>query len=228
MRYDIIKTENYLLVVDDSEIKGWYYDFYIRKVKHSGGAEYVENGITKNIIAHLPLNSPILDGVDLLPPLEDDVEKLAKENCKYSFSNEVNWSEYQPFIKGYNQAKEKYKFSEEDLRAIFSKAWVIRERYDGSDRNGYEEMYPSNWKEMDYEERQEWFFQQELKSLTKYPKYPIGFECEMEWYNPKTNQSAYSLPEITGLNDNDGCYMKTKTTPNSQGQTILVGKYIYS
>jgi hypothetical protein len=183
MRYDIIKTENYLLVVDDSEIKDddWclangvtYNNTVVKYLKSPCPPPYVSNlSILKKIIAHLPLNSPTLYGVDLLPPLEDEVEKLAKEKCKYSFSGEVNWSEYQPFINGYNQAKEKYKFSEEDLRTIFSKAWVIRERYDGSDRNGYEEMYPSNWKEMDYEERQEWFFQQELKSLTKYP---IAFE----------------------------------------------------
>lgn len=38
MKHDIIKTDNYLLVVDESEIKGWYYDAYINKVKHSGGA----------------------------------------------------------------------------------------------------------------------------------------------------------------------------------------------
>ncbi len=81
MTYNIIKTENYLLVVDDSEIKGWYYDFYINKVKHSGGAEYAENSITKNIIAHLPLNnSPILESVDLLPPLNGVVIPLSVKN----------------------------------------------------------------------------------------------------------------------------------------------------
>jgi len=67
-------------------------------------------------------------------------------------------------------------------RTIFSKAWLIRERYEGTDRHRWENSYPSNWKDMDYEERQEWFFQQELKSLSKYP---IGFECEIrtkfEW-----------------------------------------------
>jgi len=80
MIHDIIKTDNYLIIVDDSEIKGWYYDFYINKVKHSGGAEYVENGITKKIIAHLPLNtSPVLEGVDLLLPLEDGNYPVAFE-----------------------------------------------------------------------------------------------------------------------------------------------------
>lgn len=120
MRYDIIKTENYLLVVDDSEIKEGDYRMniqrgYVKLVDDASEYYNQRNDVFKKVIAHLPLNSPILDGVDLLPPLEDDVEKLAKEECKYSFSNEVNWSEYEPFIKGYNQAKERYRFTEEDI-----------------------------------------------------------------------------------------------------------------
>ena len=208
MRYDIIKTENYLFVVDDSEIKEGDYRMniqrgYVKLVDDASEYYNQRNDVFKKVIAHLPLNSPILNGVDLLPPLEDEVEKLAKEKCKYSFSGEINWSEYQPFINGYNQAKEKYKFSEEDLKTIFSKAWIIRERYDGSDRNGYEEMYPSNWKEMDYEERQEWFFQQELKSLTKYP---IAFEQG----NIVDGKNYIS---VTRRHDNF---------------TLWIGKYIYS
>jgi len=58
-----------------------------------------------------------------------------------------------------------------------------------------------------------------LQSLQQ-PKYPIGFECEMEPMN---------LDEIKEqgkgfLNTNTS---KPKTTTNSQSQTILEGKYIY-
>jgi len=238
MTYNIIKTENYLLVVDDSEIKvgDWclangvtYNNTVVKYLKIPCPPPYVSNlSILKKIIAHLPLNSPTLYGVHLLPPLEGEVEKLGIHDLESYYGSNLEltasgrmWED--GFDIGYNKAKEKYKYTEEDLRKMFSRAWELRERYNGSDRNGYEENYPSNWKDMDYEERQDWFYEQGLKSLTKYP---TAFECEMEWYNPKTNQSAYSLPEITGLNDNDGCYMKTKTTSNSQGQTILAGKYI--
>jgi hypothetical protein len=198
MTYNIIKTENYLLVVDDSEIKGWYYDFYINKVKHSGGAEYAENSITKNIIAHLPLNnSSILDGVHLLPPplQNDNFEGLISEHCNKNIANLL--------IKGYNKAKEKYKYTEEDLRKMFSRAWELRERY----------------KNLDYDKREEFFFQKELKSLSKYP---IGFECEMEYdccgryQNCKGCDATFDMINV-----------RLKTTSNPQGQTTWMGNYIY-
>jgi len=79
MKKELIKTENYLLVVDDSEIKD------VRPYK---GKWHLEKGYILNkfpvyltdlsyckiIIAHLPLNdSPILEGVSLLPPLDEGV-----------------------------------------------------------------------------------------------------------------------------------------------------------
>ena len=220
LKYNVIQNAEYLLIVDDSEIKGWYYDFYINKVKHSGGAEYAENSITKNIIAHLPLNnSPILESVDLLPPLPvEDAKKLGMHDLESYYGSNLEltapgkmWID--GFDIGYNKAKEKYKYTEEDLRKIFSKAWELRERYNGSDRNGYEEMHPANWKEMDYEERQDWFFQQELKSFLKYP---TMFECQYGSV-PCPDKRAGCLVAHFGI-------QKTK---NSQGQTILLGNWIY-
>lgn len=83
MKHKIIQTKNYLLVVDDSEININQYVYcdlgYIEKVMDIiNGWIYHTNTLGKNpikhykkIIAHLPLNnSPILDGVDLLPLLE--------------------------------------------------------------------------------------------------------------------------------------------------------------
>ena len=70
MTYNIIKTENYLLVVDDSEIKegDWclangvtYNNTIVKYLKSPCPPPYVSNlSILKKIIAHLPLNnSPI-------------------------------------------------------------------------------------------------------------------------------------------------------------------------
>jgi hypothetical protein len=79
MTYKLIKTDNYLLVVDDSEIKaGDWIKWSDSIFKASVDTEYLPP--TKKIIAHLLLNgSPILEGVDLLPPIEDNVEDLAKD-----------------------------------------------------------------------------------------------------------------------------------------------------
>jgi len=96
MTHKIIKIDNYLLIVDDSEIKEG--DWFMAnqgahkciRVEENTSCPFItlnnkgkEVGHFKtwknNIIAHLPLNnSPILEGVPLLPPLEDDVEKLAQ------------------------------------------------------------------------------------------------------------------------------------------------------
>ena len=77
MKHDIIPTKNYLLIVDDSEIKegDWYLsiDQSIRKADCAWDNIYGPCP-HKKIISHLPLNnSPILEDVDLLPPLEDEV-----------------------------------------------------------------------------------------------------------------------------------------------------------
>jgi|688.fasta_scaffold73243_1 hypothetical protein len=83
MTHELIKTENYLLVVDESEIKksNWCIMFDSFGNIFSNPQQYTNpetqhlNKGLKKIIAHLPLNnSPILEGVDLLPPLEDNVK----------------------------------------------------------------------------------------------------------------------------------------------------------
>ena len=104
MTHKLIKTDNYLLVFDNSK----------------AGVEHYLHGID-DIIAHLPLNgSPVLEGVPLLPPLEDDkVEKLAEFHV-----SELDWDTddfekncgRMSFKAGYNKAREKYKYTEEDLR----------------------------------------------------------------------------------------------------------------
>jgi len=71
MEYKIINTGDYLLIVDDSEIKegGWHYNLALNFVEKTTS---FDNGLLQQkIIAHLPLNnSPILEGVDLLPPID--------------------------------------------------------------------------------------------------------------------------------------------------------------
>ncbi len=211
MTHKLIKTDNYLLVVDESEIKtGDYgYNGNMWKVTHIGkesnesfglmyakeyGLDKLGYGKTiltlpknlKKAIAHLPLNnSPILEGVPLLPPLEDD-----ETICPYpeEKQNAVDWHN------GYNKAREKYKYREEDL------VWAIQEAY-GHGRDEADDIL--------YHQVEE-----SIRVITKYlqqPKIPVGFESEDEVYMHSIN----------------GDTMKPKTITNSQGQTQLVGTYIY-
>ena len=172
MTYNIIKTENYLLVVDDSEIKEG--DIVLETyVDGTNGLEQIDTLndihplVHKKILAHLPLSVNNLKNIPLLPPLPvEDAEKLGMHDLESYYGSNLEltapgrmWVE--GFDIGYNKAKEKYKYTEEDLRKMFSRAWELRDRY----------------KNLDYDKREEFFFQKELKSLSKYP---IGFECKME------------------------------------------------
>jgi len=100
------------------------------------GVEYVESftddrqfnvRYCKTVIGHRPLkDAPVLEGVSLLPEFskeEDDVEKVAKKeypstNTHLDRLDEADGNAYYRsiFKKGYNKAKETYKYTEDDLR----------------------------------------------------------------------------------------------------------------
>jgi hypothetical protein len=204
MTHNIITTDNYLLIVDDSEIKEGDYHLATRIVKEYGDKAIAFTdkkqmdaikvyGGAKKIIAHLPVNnSPILVGVDLLPPLEDEVEKLADD---YSFcERKSKWGDIvrKACLYGYNKAKEKYKYTEEDLRKAWNAAYVDALSID-------EETYKPL------------FFENFIQSLQQ-PKMPVAFKCDI-------------LVEFPI--DWDGKGIEPKTTTNSQGITQWVGTYTF-
>jgi hypothetical protein len=206
MKHKLIKTENYLLVVDESEIKAYNYITDNYKVwKWNDDSSLLGR---KKVICHLPLNnSPILEGVPLLPRLEDEVEKLAN---KWAIDNaditmESNSALNKGFKGGYNKAKQKYKYTEEDLRdaCIMYCQWLTG-------------GIPSLRIAQNPDER----FEQIIQSLQQ-PKYPVGFECKME-------RNLVMNLGIDVFNLNSHAYSDMpKTTISSQGQTQLVGTYIY-
>lgn len=156
MTHKLIKTDNYLLVVDGSEIKDCYYwnelDQKIRKNNN------INHPYHKKIIAHLPLNgSPILEGVDLLPPIEDDVEQMAEEFVKevQVASDSVNKSIKLGYEEGYNKAREKYKYTENDVRKAITMARDLEDWHDLVWEYEYDDI---------------------IQSLHQYP---TEFECEM-------------------------------------------------
>jgi len=165
MKHETIKTENYLLAVDDSEIKegDWYYlprtnSPHFCASKEASKELNLERSVgVKKILAHLPLEGQNLYGLDLLPPLEqeDDVEKLADKLSKeYSVYETAQDDVYQGIIIGYNKAKEKYNYTEEDMRKAILMA---RE-----DEHKIDVRHPIEI----------------IQSLSQ-PKMPIWFECEM-------------------------------------------------
>lgn len=136
MKHNIIKTDNYLLVIDDSEIKEgdllWSFSNEKIVVARKVTDLYIHS---KKIIAHLPINNSFtLKGVDLLPPLEqeDDVEKMAEEEAKklhdkgkhedYDIYNQLVYEDKEMIKIGYNKAKEKYRWSDKDVIRIVEKS----------------------------------------------------------------------------------------------------------
>ena len=132
MKKEIVYTDKYALILSDAEInQGDYikpnrYETCIKATEvHT--TEFMGNGALndcKLIIAHLPLSdAPILEGVPLLPPLPqgENIEALAEQEFPTSSSDLTltvanNVICQAPFVKGYNKAKEKYKFTEDDMR----------------------------------------------------------------------------------------------------------------
>jgi len=215
MTHKLIHTPDYLLVVDNSEIKegDWCLDdcnveFKVIEKGHAGllrstGVTFVE-AACKKIISHLPLsNSPILEGVNLLPPLEqeDDVERLIKIEQEASYKQgkgTISWYEQEKRKEYYNKAKEKFKYTEEDMKRIYEKGYS----------SGRNELSSRESDEVKYS-----FIQSLLQ-----PKMPVGFECETITMNKGyTDEKDYPYQE---------CEIP-KTTTNSQGQIVWVGKYIY-
>jgi hypothetical protein len=161
MEYKITNTGDYLLIVDDSEIKElkWVFNNISNEIYLSIDTHM---DYQYKIIAHLPINSPILEGVDLLPPLEDDVEKLAEEAIPLSNEN-IDYIEFAKhdriqWVNGYNKHAEKYKYKEEDLRKAYE---------------GVLQNVGTCIKQSDLPT-----FEQYLEYINK-PKMPTGFKCEI-------------------------------------------------
>jgi hypothetical protein len=148
--------------------------------------------------------------VPLLPPLEDDVHEIGlKKYPIYPFydgdelrHSDTNDELREGFIEGYNKAKEKYKYTQEDILIIRNKLVNMLPTGDVSAWDMI--MAVSNYTK---------WFDEFIQSLQQ-SKYPVAFECEMV--------SDIPSKEVMGEFDS-----RHKTITNSQGQTQLVGTYKY-
>jgi hypothetical protein len=209
MQHKLINTSDYLLIVDDSEIKE---DCYALHYHPTGELELVSHDfkygckLCKKIIAHLPLNnSPILEGVDLLPPVEDEVDKLARQFAIDESYGKISGDLFKGFIFGYNKAKEKYKYTEEDLRKVIDKTIHSCNK---AQKESYGELVID---------------EDEIIQSLQQPKMPVGFKCEMDrvLVNGYKNQPSNVIGFVADYE------LRQKTTTNSQGLTQWVGEYIY-
>ena len=231
MTHKLIHTPDYLLIVDDSDICTGDTVLVnctelevldVRQVTNYYNEQFlfdrssqIHMDYCRKIIAHLPLNnSSILEGVDLLPPLEDEVEELAEreyseqsQSCDDDPNEFFNYPGYLKagFINGYNKAKEKHKYTEEDISIMVNNAVVFAESNTHLSVGEYARQFKD-------------FYDKCIQSLNL-PKMPVVFDCRVgvceNWLNEECDNSCCGVPEKR----------ITSTTP--KGHTQWVGKYIY-
>ena len=209
MKKEIVYTTQYALILSDGVIKEGDYFLTDDGRIEIDALDWKAREWHKKIIGHLPLSdAPILEGVPLLPPLPqvDDIKELAEENYPIGdcWNSEQSLIRKLAFKNGYNKAKEKYKYTEEDLE----KVWLLA-------------VENTLLKALNKDVEKNYY--QLLESLQQ-PSRPTHFECGMlcgrcsafddECWSAKECTRGYDYPDIM------------RTTTNSQGQIELVGKYI--
>jgi hypothetical protein len=215
MKKEIIYTDDYALIISDEQAKenDWGY------IPFQGGEVKLVHKFFaddwRKIIAHRPLKDrPVLEGVPLLPEFSEDgvvnnlvgdyikkeVEPIISKNSSQDYRIGAYGGSDIGFRKGYNKAKETYKYTEDDLVAVWNIAF-------------------NEGMSLDDEINEPVSFKDVIKSLQQ-PKRPKYFESEMEkGYMLNDDGEPYGFPvHETG---------KPKTIVNSQCQTELVGEYIY-
>ena len=201
MKYEIIYTEEYALIVSDVEIKDvmpFIGKYHLEKgqIINQFPNYLTDLGDCKLIIAHRPLtDAPILGWIPVLPAFsfsqQDDVKQLSLEmglefyvGGNYDFENGVR--------KGYNKAKETYKYTEEDLRKSMTM---------------YQELFTKGVVHSE---------EQVIASIQQ-PKRPKYFTIK----STKMNLDEIREQGKGFLNANTD----KSVTINSQGQTELIGDY---
>jgi hypothetical protein len=174
-QYKTTTVDGYLLILDEN--KDIEENMYTLKDGEIIEVSYLGQDNGNAIIAHLPLNnSPILEGVPLLPSIqeEDDVEKLAKIDSitltDYLLAKEHICMK-KGFVRGYKKAKEKFKHTEHEIRMAYMQGY----------NRGLLDM-PNEMENY-------------IQSIQQ-PKLPVAFNCEEEEY--KSGEDGYGYYEWIG------------------------------
>jgi hypothetical protein len=205
MKHRLIKTENYLVVVSDDEIKEntpYLNDkvVFISDDVFDEGNNPNQNKSNKKIIAHWPLHNALyLDGVDVLPEIEGDLHIY--DAIGYAGSeghpdpqafSDRQMALFQGYADGYEKAKETYKYTFEDMMKCWNKGAM-----DGRALNDevHNDVIAFNF----------------IKSLSQ-PKLPIAFES-----------NEYGV----GNDENGRPVIEPRTFTNSEGRTEWIGNYLF-
>ena len=205
-QYKTTIVDGYVLIVDDSYIKEG--DFTYHHVKGIYNA-VIDGAYTnqKKIIAQLPLNnSLVLQGIPLLPPIqqEDDVEKLTIKEWKSSEYRTCNPPHMYDmgFKDGYKIHAEKYKYTDNQIRMTYMQ--------------GYNRGKEGNPNEM---EKYIEFLNQSVQQI----KIPTKFICEIEVNCTGNNDNGCFLDSC---GHNCGCEFKPKTISTPNGEQ-WIGEWVY-
>lgn len=227
MDYKIICYKNYLLAIDDTEVKSG--DHYINLENNSVyiknmnidtlSNEETTNSIVKKIIAHLPPNvSCILKGIDLLPKLKSKKD-VVEEICVDILRKEGKWSHLfindypsKPYPKNFESDldKVKVKYYESNIYIEHEIRTLVHSSIEFLSHNEPEEF-------------EEWF--ERKLELYRVLSIPVGFKCDRE-------DDLIIRGESDPFNNDDGKkinlnFGKVKITKNEQDQVVWSGKYIY-
>ena len=133
MTKEIVYTDKYALILSDEQIKDARSHWRKWHLEDNSIINQFPTYLTdltqcKLIIAHLPLSdAPMLEGVPLLPPLPqgEDVKELAENNPEGYHESDYQKIFVEGFIVGYNKAKEKYKYTQEDIMNLVQRSHEI-------------------------------------------------------------------------------------------------------
>ena len=206
--FKILHTTDYLVCVSDEEIKVGDYraSRYGEVYKQETDKIFPKFNRDKKIMAHLPLNnSPILEGVPLLPKWNDVfyVWKLGRIVASKSKSSNKS-AIINGFVKGYKAATKVY--SEDDLWNAFLRGIGVSKINELNDT-------PI-----------EIVFQEFIQSL-KQPKYPNYFIPKLVDMFEENNENYV---HSSGAKGSYSTHMKKFViTTNSEGQIVLIGTYKY-
>jgi len=206
MKHEIFYTKDYALIVSDEKIEKYDYVFNpIYKTLY----QWIENADihfdridAKKVIAHRPLtDAPILEGVPLLPEFSQE-----DSNKELYFQKQV--------MNPYTTGGQSYTAYEKGFIDGYNKAKETY-KYTEEDLRRLVNSVTEFLSHHEPDEFNDWF---EAKiQILQQPKRPQYFECEIVTVEPYKDKMGNIRSEKTF----------PKTITNSQGQTELVGEYIY-